>query len=179
MLKNILGVAAGLVAIAVGLGFVLPDKVVMERDIVINAPQAEVFALVADFNQWERWSPWAKLDPEAEMVVTGAGAGQTMRWSSDKPEVGSGSQTISVYEPPARIKTHLEFGDMGQADAVMQLEPVAEGTHVVWTFESNMREGVPIWMKPVATYMGYFMDGMLGPTYEQGLMSLKAAAEAA
>ena len=41
-----------------------------------------------------------------------------------------------------------------------------------------MREGVPVYMQPISTYMGFFMDAMVGKDYEKGLANLKRAAEA-
>ncbi|MEO1137538.1 MAG: SRPBCC family protein [Pseudomonadota bacterium] len=179
MLKKVLGgIAIFLIAI-VALGFVLPDKAHIEREIVINAPQEEVFTLISDFGEWDRWSPWAKLDPDAEYSYSGSGVGQRMEWTSEHPEVGNGAQEITALAEPSRVVTALDFGDMGQAEASFTLEPAEGGaTRVVWSFDSNMRKGVPVHMKPVSTYMGFFMDGFLGPAYEEGLANLKREAEA-
>ncbi len=177
MLKKILLGLVGLVVLLVALGFVLPDRVRMERSIVINAPPEEVFALVADLNQSGKWSPWTEYDPSMESVVTGAGVGQKQSWTSKK--MGDGSQTITALDAPSKVDFALDFGDHGVATAAMTLEPVAEGTKVVWSFDSNMRKGVPIYMAPMSTYMGFFMEGMLGKDYDKGLANLKRVAEAA
>lgn len=179
MLGKILGGLAAIIAIVIALGFVLPDRVTMERAAVINAPQDEVFALVGDFNQWSRWSPWAETDPNAQYAITGAGVGHRMEWTSEHPEVGNGAQEITEFDAPNVMGARLDFGDMGQANAKFSLSPEGESTKVVWSFESNMREGVPFYMQPMSTYMGYFMEGMLGPSYEQGLANLKEVAEEA
>lgn len=178
MLKKVIGSVAAALVVLVGLGFVLPDKAHVEREILIDAPTAEVFALVSDFNQWSRWSPWADLDPNAAYEITGTGVGHRMSWTSEDPNVGSGVQTVTAIEAPSRLVTHLEFGDMGKADATFSLTPQDGATRVVWALDSKMRAGVPVWMQPVATYMGFFMDGMVGKDYEKGLARLKAAAEA-
>ncbi len=178
MLKKIVATVVGALLLIVGLGFVLPDKAHVERSAVINAPPDKVFALVSDFNQWSRWSPWADLDPATVYEISGAGVGHRMSWTSKDPNVGEGVQTVTAIDPPARLVTHLEFGDMGKADATFTLTPEGEATKVVWSLDSNMRDGVPFWMKPMSTYMGFFMDGMVGKDYEKGLARLKAAAEA-
>ncbi|MFC6979008.1 hypothetical protein [Microbulbifer taiwanensis] len=36
-----------------------------------------------------------------------------MSWSSDNPNVGSGSQTITASEPDSLVRTELDFGDQG------------------------------------------------------------------
>lgn len=177
LLIKIFGVLVGLIVVVVGAGFVLPSTVHVERDIVIDAQPAEVFALIEDFNQWENWSPWAKLDPDAAVTIEGSGVGQTMAWSSEDPQVGSGSQELIAMDEPNTLKTHFNFGDMGVADATFALSPEDDGTHVVWSFDSDSREQVPVLKQPISTYFGFFMDSMLGGDYETGLQNLKALAE--
>ncbi len=109
-LKKSAGVIAALIILVIGAGFLLPSTVHVERGITINASPEAVYALVGNFKQWEGWSPWAKLDPDTEMTITGSGLGQTMTWSSEDPQVGQGSQEIVDLEPPYWVKTHLEFG---------------------------------------------------------------------
>ena len=58
---KIIGGLVGLVLGAIALGFVLPSHVHVERDAVIDAPPATVFAWVSDFNRWDAWSPWATV----------------------------------------------------------------------------------------------------------------------
>jgi uncharacterized protein YndB with AHSA1/START domain len=178
MFRKIVGTVFAALLILVGLGFVLPDKAHVERSVVVNAPPEKVFALVSDFNQWSRWSPWADLDPNTAYEITGSGVGHRMSWSSKDPNVGSGVQTVTAIESPSRLVTHLEFGEMGKADATIALTPEGDATKVVWSLDAKMRDGVPFWMKPMSTYMGFFMDGMVGRDYEKGLARLKAAAEA-
>jgi uncharacterized protein YndB with AHSA1/START domain len=178
MFRKIVGTVFAALLVLVGLGFVLPDKAHVERSVVVNAPPEKVFALVSDFNQWSRWSPWADLDPNTAYQITGSGVGHRMSWSSKDPNVGSGVQTVTAIEPPSRLVTHLEFGEMGKADATIALTPEGDATKVVWSLDAKMRDGVPFWMKPMSTYMGFFMDGMVGRDYEKGLARLKAAAEA-
>jgi uncharacterized protein YndB with AHSA1/START domain len=176
MLRNLfIGLAAAIVII-LALGFILPDKAHVERSAVIEAPPEAIYAIASDLNQQDKWSPWLEHDPATQSVVTGEGVGQTMTWTSKK--MGNGSQTITALEPPTRIVSHLDFGDMGLAEATMTITPSGAGSAVTWTLDSNMREGVPLWMKPLSTYLGFFMDGMVGKDYERGLEKLKAAAEA-
>ena len=179
MVKNILFGLGALVLIIIALGFVLPDRVHVEREAVINAPQEEVFALISDFEAWNSWSPWAEKDPNAQYTHTGAGVGQKMVWASDDPNVGNGSQEITKLDEPNMLVTHLEFDGMGEADASFTLSPAENGgTKVVWAFDTAMRKGAPIYMMPMSTYMGFLMDGWVGKDYEQGLANLKEVAEA-
>ena len=46
-----------------------------------------------------------------------------------------------------------------------------DGTHVTWSFDSDMGAG------PIGRYFGLLMDRMVGPDFEGGLANLKALAE--
>ncbi len=177
LLKTFVSVLFALVVLVIAGGYLLPSTVHVERDIVIDAPPEQVYALLSDFSAWEGWSPWAKLDPNAAMTISGSGLGQTMSWASDNPKVGQGTQTIVALEAPNALTTHLEFGDMGSADATFTLLPEDDQTHVVWSLDSNMREGVPLLAQPINTYFGFLMDSMVGNDYEVGLQNLKNLAE--
>jgi hypothetical protein len=162
LLTKIAGAIVGILIVVVGVGFILPSQIHVERDIVIDATPAELFPLVSDFNAWDAWSPWALRDPNATMEVPGSGLGQTMTWSSENPEVGQGSQTITEITAPHYVKTHLDFGEQGLADAAFNLVPEDGQTRVIWSLDTNMREGVPRLKQPISTYFGFFMDSMIG-----------------
>jgi hypothetical protein len=177
LLKKVLGIVVALVALVFVSGFALPSVVHVERRIVIHATPDAIFPLVSDLSQWERWSPWAKLDPKMDMSITGSALEQTMRWQSEDPRVGSGSQTITAIEAPSYVKTHLDFGSQGVSDAAFRLTPQDDETLVTWSLDADMREGVPTLQQPISTYFGFLMDRMVGQDYEAGLANLKAVVE--
>lgn len=165
-------------ALIVVLGFILPDRQQVSRTTRIAAPPEAVYPHIADFQNWQSWSPWAGRDPNMKMEITGDGVGQTMAWTSDAKNVGSGRQEILRAEAPTLLETALDFGDMGKAVARFDLAPAEGGaTDVTWHLDTKMRNGVPLPMRPVATYMGFFMDKMVGKDYEQGLAALKDVIE--
>ena len=165
-----------LILAIVVLGFLLPDKVHVERSTTIDAPAERVFALISDFNEWDKWSPWAAMDPNAEYEMSGEGVGQRMAWKSEMREVGSGSQEIIEINPPRKMVTQLDFGEMGGGRATFDIEPMGEASKVTWSLDTNMREGVPVLRQPMATYMGFFMDKFMDKPYTEGLANLKRAA---
>lgn len=177
MFLKILGGLATAVVLLFVAGFVLPSQVHVERSLLISAPPTKIFPLVSDLNKWDAWSPWAEMDPNATMTISGTGVGQTMQWHSEDPQVGDGTQKVIGLESPNYVTTHLDFGDQGMADAMLKLTPQDEGTLVSWSLDSDMRAGVPTLMQPISTYFGFMMDGMIGKDYEQGLNNLKALAE--
>lgn len=175
--KKIFGFLGVVLLLGFGIGLLLPGQVHVERQIVINAPPEQIFAAISDLNQWQDWSPWAKLDPNAQMQVSGAGLGQKMVWKSDNPDVGNGAQVITELDRPFHLKTHLEFDGQGLADASFDLIAADSGTQVVWSLDSNVREEVPWLFQPMSGYAGLLLDPLVGSDYEMGLQNLKATIE--
>jgi hypothetical protein len=74
------------------------------------APPAVPFAQVNDFHNWQEWSPWAKLDPNAKNSFEGptSGEGAAFRWAGNA-EVGEGVMTITEAREPGLVRLKLEF----------------------------------------------------------------------
>ena len=166
----------GLVVVAVLLvagAYLLPRNVSVARSTLIEAAPETVFPLVNSLQQGQKWSPWLSLDPQVMLTYSGpeAGVGNTLGWSSDHPNVGSGKQVITASEPDRHVATSLDFGDMGSARAAFDLEPEGTGTKITWSFETDMG------MNPMGRWMGLMMDRWVGADYEKGLANLKALAE--
>ncbi|MEL7486474.1 MAG: SRPBCC family protein [Pseudomonadota bacterium] len=179
MLGLIVTIILVLALAAIVLGYLWPDKVHVERDVIIDAPTEKVFGLISDFHAWEQWSPWAKMDPNAKYEITGSGVGHRMAWTSEERNVGSGAQEIIELKEPSRMVTALDFGEMGKAKATFKIEPAGQASKVTWALDTHMREGVPPLRQPMATFFGFFMEKWIGKSYEDGLADLKKVAEAA
>ena len=160
------------------LGFLLPDKVHIERTTIIDAPADQIFSHISDFHEWPKWSPWYKLDPDANYEIAGSGVGHSMTWTSKEQSVGSGSQKIIELEAPNTMVTQLNFGEMGGGKATFLLVPAGESTKVTWSLDTNMRDGVPVLRQPIATFMGFFMEKFMDKPYTEGLADLKKLSEA-
>ncbi|MEL6494037.1 MAG: SRPBCC family protein [Cyanobacteria bacterium J06623_7] len=166
-------ILASLLALVIVVGLILPAKVHVEREIAIGSRPQKIYPLIANFQQWNKWSPWAKIDPHAEFKVVGRGIKQKMFWSSEDPRVGEGSQEFLVLDKPNQIKTHLDFGKQGTAKANFALIADGKLTRVIWSLDTDMRADIPLYMKPFAAYLGLFMDSMVGKDYELGLRNLQ------
>lgn len=173
MLKKILIGTGVVIAVVIAIGFVLPRMAHVERSIVIEAPQANVFTVLNGFRQFNAWSPWADIDPNAKTLLEGpaAGVGSKMSWSGNA-EVGEGSQEILESTPHSLIKVKLGFGDFpGDFVATYTLVPEGAGTKVTWGFDADYGSSL------MGRYFGLLSDAMLGPDYEKGLSRLKAYVE--
>lgn len=153
------------------IGIFLPSRTHVERSITIDASRATVFALLNDFHQVNKWSPWIEADANARVDILGPrrGVGATIVW--DGNIVGHGSQMITESVPFERVGTALDFGDQGKANAVFNLSETDNITEVVWTF--TMEFGFNL----VRRYIGLMLGGTIGEDYEKGLSNLKSMAE--
>jgi hypothetical protein len=172
-IKILLGVVVVLVVTFLIGGLLLPSGQYVERSTVVRADQAEVFSLVSDYSQFNQWSPWAEYDPQAEYEFSGPaiGVGSTMSWSSEHPNVGNGTQKIVEIQPDTMVRSKLVFDGFDTPTyATFQLKSADGGTHVTWSFDSNMDT-------MLGRYMGLMMDQWVGADYERGLARLKELAE--
>ena len=159
---------------AIAAAYMLPRHVRVERSATIAAPKATLFTLLNSFKQFNRWSPWFELDPEAKYTYEGpgAGVGAKLTWVGNPQTLGSGSQIITASEPFEKIASDVDFGQGGSpARQVFTLTADGAGTKVSWSME------VDLGRNPVARYFGLGFDGMIGRDFDKGLDLLKKFAE--
>lgn len=175
LLRRLLYAVAGLVALLLAIGLFLPTSVHVERSVVTSASPATVYAIVSGFGRFNEWSPWFDLDPHTRYTYSGPehGVGARMAWTSDKPEVGAGSQEIIAVEPGRSVTTQLDFGPQGQATARIEAVPEGSGARITWAFDTSFEGDF------LGRYFGLLFDRMIGADYEKGLARLKTLAEAA
>lgn len=151
-----------------------PTEFRIERSADIAAPAPDVFEQVNDLHNWESWSPWAKLDPQASNTFEGpsSGVGAIFRWAGND-DVGEGSMTILESRPSEFIRIRLDFVKPFEDTSITEFtfHPADEGTRVVWTMtgEHNFLS------KAFCLFMD--MDQMIGSDFEQGLANMKAVVE--
>jgi len=170
--KVLLGIG-GLLILLTLVAYLLPRSVHVERSTVIAAPRATVFTIVNSFTHFNKWSPWAALDPNAKYTYEGpvAGVGPRMIWVGDPSTMGSGSQIITASTPWETVTTDIDFGPQGRATGRFTLTAQGPATHVVWALDTDLG------MNPVSRYFGLMFDGMIGRDFEKGLAGLKKLAE--
>jgi uncharacterized protein YndB with AHSA1/START domain len=171
----VLIVAVPVLMIAVG-GFIAsrPSTFRVQRQATMSAPPATVFALVNDFHQWVRWSPWENRDPDLKRIYSGAesGAGAIYAWTGNR-SVGEGRMTITESQPGELVRIKLEFIKPFVATNTTEFALMPEGgrTTVVWSMIGTNNF--------MAKLMGLFMnmDKMVGGDFEKGLEGMKKVAE--
>jgi hypothetical protein len=77
-----------------------PDTFHVERTAVINAPPEKIFPLIADFREWQAWSPYEKKDPAMKRTMSGSasGLGAVYSWDGNS-NVGAGRMEIVEATP--------------------------------------------------------------------------------
>lgn len=171
MVRNIAIGFAALVALVVGVAFLLPATVHVERSAVIKASAEEVFVVINDLTRFKEWASWSETDPAMTLTLSGppTGVGASLSWRSDA--LGSGALQITESAPFKLVATRLDFGSSGGGRGTLSLVPVDGGTKITWVFETELG------MNPVQRYMGLMMDTWVGADYERSLARLKALIE--
>jgi uncharacterized protein YndB with AHSA1/START domain len=152
-----------------------PASFHIERSKEIEAPSERVFALLNDFHEWAKWSPWEKLDPAMKKTFEGptAGKGASYGWVGNS-KAGSGRMTI-LESSLERVSIELEFIKPFPAKnrSTFELKPSAKGTAVRWIMEGENGFSAKAFSLLVN------MDKFLGKDFEEGLAKLDSAARSA
>ena len=151
-----------------------PSDFKVERSATMRAPAPAAFAQVNDFQNWQAWSPWEKVDPALRRSYDGpkAGTGAVYAWQGNK-DVGEGRMTITESRPGEVVRIKLEFFKPFAAvnDTLFTFKPSGDSTLVTWTM-SGQNNFVS---KAMCLFIN--MDRMVGGMFEQGLAQMKTVVE--
>ncbi|GGI24134.1 potassium-transporting ATPase subunit F [Pedobacter mendelii] len=173
-LKILFGIIVVLAIIILVGGMFLPKTYSVNRTILINAPDSVIYKNIANFNEFYKWNPWAKMEPTAKTTFSGTAGqpGHIYAWIGK--ETGSGEMKILKVEPNKQVDIDLFFKEPfeSHADTKFNITPDGSTNKVTWTMsgENNL---ISKWMCLV---MGG-MDKMIGKDFESGLASLKEKSE--
>jgi Polyketide cyclase / dehydrase and lipid transport len=176
MRKKALIVLAAIVVVFIAVVAMQPSEFRVTRSAIVRAPAPDVFAHVNDFQNWQEWSPWAKLDPAAKASFEGprAGTGAVFAWSGND-KIGEGRMTLTESRPSELIRIKLDFVKPmeGTSIAEFTFKPEGDQTAVTWTMTGHNN----FIAKAFCLFIS--MDEMIGDQFEKGLAEMKVAAEAA
>ena len=172
--KKILLVIAVIAIAFVTIVLLQPDEFRVSRSATMTATPAAAFEQVNDFHNWDKWSPWAKLDPAMKQTYEGSpsGKGAIYTWTGND-QVGEGKMTILESQPNERILIQLEF-----------MRPFASTNMTEFTFKPDGTSTVATWtmsgknnFMSKAMHLVMNMDKMIGPDFEKGLADIKKTVE--
>lgn len=148
----------------------------VERTTTVSASPEKIHALIDDFHNWTRWSPWEGADPELKRTYTGpdAGVGASYSWAGNR-KAGAGSMTITDSKPGQIVVLDLFFTKPFKAEnkTTFTIDPGPNGSEVTWAMSGENN-----WL---FTLIGkvFPMDKVVGKDFEKGLAQLKREAEKA
>jgi hypothetical protein len=173
---KITGIVIGLfVALILVLAFTVDTEFEMERSVVIDKPNGEVFDYVKYLRNQYNYSVWGDLDPDMRQEFRGTDGtvGFVSAWEGNK-DAGAGEQEIIGIVDGERIDYELRFFEPFESTsyAYMRTEPITEiQTRVTW----GMYGTFP---RPMNIMLLFFdLEDAIGNDYETGLNKLKALLE--
>ena len=144
----------------------------LSRSIRVQASPDRIHALLDDFREWQKWSPWEGVDPDLDREYSGPdhGVGSTYHWAGNK-KAGEGTMEITG-STPSRVEIALEFLVPFKASNVTRfdLAPVGDATDVTWTMTGTRSAIMSVGGK-------LFFDKAIGKDFDRGLADLKTQAE--
>ncbi len=171
LIKTAIGFGVLIITLLV-VGWFLPSNFEVQRQITINATPEKVFPHVVNLKQWRNWGVWFERDPNMQVIYSGKESQVGMKSSWVSEQEGSGEMTITKIQPLQQVEYNLYFPelDMGSTGE-LTLVPIGNTTQVTW------RSYGDVGGNPVDSFFAAFMDSLIGPDFETGLVNLKKQVE--
>ncbi|MEO6731045.1 MAG: SRPBCC family protein [Ferruginibacter sp.] len=172
ILKTLLFVILGLLALVLILALFLKKDYAVVREITINKPRQQVFDYIKFLKNQDNYSKWATMDSNMKKEYRGVDGtvGFVSAWDSKLDDVGKGEQEIKKINEGQKMDFELRFIKPFEAkdDAYMITETAGNNqTKVKWGFNGRMNYPTNLFL----LFMN--MDKMLGKDLEVGLLNLK------
>ena len=177
MLKKILIAFAIVIPIIIGLLFLLPSDVKIQRSLEINAPAAKIYPYVANLKKWILWAPWKdqiKGDLKISFTYEGPeqGKGAIMRWKD--PKKRGGNIEIIQAKKDESIEYTLTMDDGAEAQGAIILTPKEGGrTSAKWLDSLDVGNNL---LARFFIYTGIFSK-QVEQDFDKGLKGLKVLVE--
>jgi hypothetical protein len=126
---KVLGIIVVVLAVIILVGgMFLPKTYTVNRSTIINAPDSVIYKNIADFNEFYKWNPWAKMEPTAKTKVSGpvGQSGHLYEWEGK--ETGQGYMKVKTAEPNKMVDIELKFIKPFESLADTRFDIVPEGT---------------------------------------------------
>ena len=174
--KNVLLFFGGLIVLLLIAGLFMKKDYAIEREVVVNRSEKDVFKFVKMVKNQDFFSVWNKKDPNAikDYRGTDGEVGFISLWSSDNDQVGKGEQEIVNILDNERIDFKLRFKEPFEAedDAYFETEELSpKQTKVKWGFKGHMNYPMNMMLLMVD------MEKELGGDLQKGLDNMKTFLE--
>jgi hypothetical protein len=142
----------------------------LEKDIVINKTQKEVFDYLKLIRNQEKYSVWVMRDPKVNIIYTGTDGtvGFKSAWTSNDKNVGIGEQEI--IKMTEGVSTEVEIRFKKPFEAINWAKTTVSAVNEQETRVQQLFYGRS---KFPMNIMNLFMDKLLGKDMLQNLMNMK------
>jgi uncharacterized membrane protein len=176
ILKGLLIIIVGLIALVLVVALFVKKEYVVEREVVIERPRDTVYNYIKYLKNQDNFSKWANMDPAMNKVYKGRDGtvGFVAAWDSNKSDVGKGEQEIKKLEDGKRIDTELRFlKPMASTSYGYMTTEDYQGiaTKVKWNFNGKMKYPTNLMILLMS------MDKIIGNDLQTGLDNLKVILE--
>lgn len=167
-----LGLVA-LLAVALVVGALLPNRWRVEQSIVIDAPPARIHPFLDGLRRWPEWAVWNKeMAPKVVWTYEGPERGVGARWAWNGPVMGRGRMEIVRSDPAQGLEVDEAIeSDQVNAHARFTYTVQGDATKVTWVDEGTLP---PV----IGGYLHGVLEDMLNENFSKGLTKLKAVVEA-
>ena len=149
------------------LSLLLPSKVSVTKSVGINAPIAEVYKYVNDFQKWPEW--FLPMEEDSSVQIT---------YGSDNSSVtlkdAKGIELVFEKLPSTADTINIALNSKSSSDVFYQFMLIsqnAENTQIVLNVNTYFK-----WY-PWERIKGMFLDKMTGPMYQKSLLQLERKIE--
>jgi len=176
-MKKVLKTFVILIILIIGLFFIIPlfldTEYNLKRTILVDAEKESVKNYMGNFNNFQEWSPWAEMDEQMEVEVSGESGtvGSKYEWEGNE-DVGEGVMTITdVSEDTVKIQLVFEEPFESESPTYYAFKEVDGKTEVTWYMEGEMSYPWNI----VTLFTS--MEDAVGKDFEKGLEKMKVRVE--
>jgi len=168
-LRQVLLVILSFALILMGIGFLLPRNVYVERFIVIRSSPEIVYTQINTIKNWVKWAPWMESDSAMQLSFAGpeTGINASVNWKSNNLNVGNGNVTIFYSLPFDSILVIMDYGKSGKSIGKFHFLKDSLYTKVIWSVATDLG------MNPISRWFGLFSEQMIGPDLMKGLTKLR------
>jgi hypothetical protein len=176
IVKSILLAILAIIAVLLVIALFLKKEYSVEKEIVINKSQQDVFSYILLLKNQDHYSKWVMMDPNVKKEYHGTDGtvGFVSAWDSENKNVGKGEQEITKITDDSRIDYEIRFIKPfeGIATAYMTTDFVAQNkTKVKWGFTGKMKYPFNLLI------LCMNVEKMVGDDLSTGLNNLKAVLE--
>lgn len=153
-------------------GVLLPSERNLVEKVETNRRQTIVFDTLNSFRRFDDWHPIVLRDPRIQLKISGpeSGVGARLDYSSDNPNIGSGSWEIVGSEPRERVDIAIQNDRRGHDKRTsFVLRPTGRGGRNV---EITQTYHVAYGWDLIGRYAGLYVSRNVGDDMQLGLRRL-------